>query len=148
VAGSKCANPIRLSFLWPHGTGQGIALKVDENDPASPIAKGCTLERPKVMFNRKTRKFVMWFHLEVKGKGYDAALSGVAVSDNAVGPFQFLRAERPDKGAWLVNFLPEHKTRKFNANNATFNGGGASEHPDVTPPLSDLAHCFGLVAFS
>lgn len=100
------------------------------------------------MFNRKTRKFVMWFQLEVKGKGYDAALSGVAVSDNAVGPFQFLRAERPDKGAWPVNVLPEPKTLKFNANNATFNGGGASEHPDVIPPLLDLAHCFRLVAFS
>lgn len=125
--GVHCYSSIDL-YNW---TDEGIALKVVENDPASPIAKGCTLERPKVIYNTKTRKFVMWFHLELRGKGYDAALSGVAVSDNAVGPFQFLRAERPDKGAWPVNVLPEHKTRKFNANNATFNGGGASEHPDV-----------------
>jgi hypothetical protein len=112
-------------------TDEGIALKVVEDDPGSPIARGCVLERPKVIFNSKTRKFVMWFHLELRGKGYDAALSGVAVSDQATGPFRFLRAERPDKGAWPVNVIPEHKTRPFNANHATFNGGGASEHPDV-----------------
>ena len=112
-------------------TDEGIALKVVENDSGSPIARGCVLERPKVIFNPKTGKFVMWFHLELKSQGYDAALSGVAVSDSATGPFQFLRAERPDKGAWPVNVLPEHKTRKFNAHNASFNGGGASEHPDV-----------------
>jgi beta-xylosidase len=72
----------------------------------------------------------MWFHLELKNRGYGAALSGVAVSDNAAGPFRFIRAERPDKGAWPVNVLPEHKTRKFNVNHARFDGGSASEPTD------------------
>ena len=52
---------------------ESIALKVDETDPASDITKGCVLERPKVIYNAKTKKFVMWFHLELKGKGYYAA---------------------------------------------------------------------------
>ena len=47
---------------------EGIALQVS-SDPASEIADGCILERPKVIYNRKTRKFVMWFHLAPKGKG-------------------------------------------------------------------------------
>jgi hypothetical protein len=54
---------------------EGIALKVEE-DPQSDITKECVLERPKVIFNEKTGKFVMWFHLELKGQGYDAARSG------------------------------------------------------------------------
>ena len=38
-----------------------------------PIAKGCILERPKVVYNKKTKKYVMWFHLELRGKGYGSA---------------------------------------------------------------------------
>src|SRR5580704_2181764 len=39
---------------------EGIALAVSDNE-TSEIAKGCILERPKVIFNGKTKKFVMWF---------------------------------------------------------------------------------------
>ena len=88
---------------------EGIALKVNETDSTSDIAKGCTLERPKVIYNVKTKKFVMWFHLELKGKGYYAARSGVAVSDNPTGPFTFLKSFRPNAGFWPVNVQPCHK---------------------------------------
>ncbi len=87
---------------------EGIALKVDE-DPKSDITKGCTLERPKVVYNAKTRKFVMWFHLELKDKGYFAARSGVAVSDRPEGPFTFQGSFRPNAGYWPVNVQPCHK---------------------------------------
>ncbi|MBV5311948.1 MAG: family 43 glycosylhydrolase [Prolixibacteraceae bacterium] len=87
---------------------ESIALKVDE-DPNSDITKGCTLERPKVIYNTKTKKFVMWFHLELKGKGYYAARSGVAVSDKPEGPFTFLKSFRPNAGFWPVNVQPCHK---------------------------------------
>jgi beta-xylosidase len=88
---------------------EGIALKVNETDPQSEIAKGCILERPKVIFNTRTKKYVMWFHLELKGKGYDAARSGVAVSDNPSGPFVYLKSFRPNAGFWPVNVQPCHK---------------------------------------
>jgi hypothetical protein len=81
---------------------EGIALAVSD-DPQSPITRGCILERPKVIFNPRTKKFVMWFHLEPKGAGYAGALSGVAVADNVTGPFQFLRAFRPNAGVWPLN---------------------------------------------
>jgi beta-xylosidase len=87
---------------------ESIALKVDEN-PNSDITKGCTLERPKVIYNTKTKKFVMWFHLELKGKGYYAARSGVAISDKPAGPFTFLKSFRPNAGFWPVNVQPCHK---------------------------------------
>lgn len=88
---------------------EGIALKVVEDDPAHDITKECVLERPKVIFNELTGKFVMWFHLELKGQGYDAARSGVAVSDNPAGPFNFLRSFRPNAGHWPENVQDYHK---------------------------------------
>ena len=88
---------------------EGTALKVNETDSLNDIAKGCILERPKVIYNAKTKKFVMWFHLELKGKGYDAARSGVAISDNPTGPFTFVNSFRPNAGYWPVNVQPFHK---------------------------------------
>ncbi len=76
---------------------EGIALAVSD-DPASDITKGCVLERPKVVYNKKTKKFVMWFHLELMGKGYAAARAGVAVSDKVTGPFTFIKSYRPNAG--------------------------------------------------
>ena len=88
---------------------EGIALNVNETDSLSDIAKGCVLERPKVIYNAKTKKFVMWFHLELKGKGYYASRSGVAISDNPTGPFTFMKSFRPNAEYWPVNVQPCHK---------------------------------------
>ena len=87
---------------------KGIALEVEE-DLQSDITKECVLERPKVIFNDKTGKFVMWFHLELKGLGYDAARSGVALADAPSGPFTFLRSFRPNAGQWPENVQDYHK---------------------------------------
>ncbi|MCZ4222173.1 glycoside hydrolase family 43 protein [Pedobacter rhodius] len=76
---------------------EGIALSVSE-DLKSDIAKGCILERPKVVYNKKTKKFVMWFHLELLGKGYAAARAGVAIADKATGPYTFIKSYRPNAG--------------------------------------------------
>lgn len=65
---------------------EGISLKVS-NDPDNELARGCIIERPKVIYNQKTKKFVMWFHYEPKGKGYKSALSRIAVSDKVTGAF-------------------------------------------------------------
>lgn len=81
---------------------EGIALQVSQ-DTNSDIARGCILERPKVIFNARTEKFVMWFHLEPKGADYSTALSGVAVADKVTGPYQFLRAFRANAAAWPEN---------------------------------------------
>ena len=81
---------------------EGIALAVSD-DPKSPIIRGCILERPKVIFNPQTKKFVMWFHLEPKGKDYTGSMSGVAVADKITGPFQFVDAFRPNAGCWPLN---------------------------------------------
>lgn len=81
---------------------EGIALHVDD-DPESEITRGCTLERPKVIYNEATGKFVMWFHLELKGHGYDAARAGVAVSDNVTGPYTYIGSGRQNAGVLAQN---------------------------------------------
>lgn len=88
---------------------EGIALRVSD-DPKSDIAKGCILERPKVVYNAKTGKFVMWFHLELKGQGYAAARYGVAVADRVEGPYAFLRSGRVNPGVWAQNIPAEKRT--------------------------------------
>lgn len=87
-------------------TYQGVALSVS-NQTGHDLEKGCIIERPKVLFNEKTQKFVMWFHLELKGKGYSAARYGVAVSDTPVGPFRYLYSKRANAGLWPVEFGQE-----------------------------------------
>lgn len=76
---------------------EGIALKVSD-DPKSDIVRGSVIERPKVVYNKKTKKYVMWFHLELKDKGYAAARAGVAVADKVNGPYVFLKSYRPNAG--------------------------------------------------
>ncbi|MBL4701311.1 MAG: hypothetical protein JKX85_08635 [Phycisphaeraceae bacterium] len=87
---------------------QGIALLVSQA-PNSEISKGCILERPKVIYNSKTKKFVMWFHLEHKGKKYNTAHSAVAVANSPTGPFTFLHSLRPNAGHWPINASEEIK---------------------------------------
>lgn len=107
---------------------EGIALKVSD-DPESDIIKGCTLERPKVIYNEKTGKFVMWFHLELKGMGYSAARSGVAVSDSVTGPYVFINSFRPNAGHWPVNVTAQQKIpAKSEIKNKKFSG---SPDPDI-----------------
>ena len=85
---------------WEDG---GVALAVSE-EAGHDIERGCIMERPKVVRNPKTGKFVMLFHLELKGKGYAAARVGFAESDSPVGPFRFIRSLRPNAGKWPTDF--------------------------------------------
>ena len=95
----------------------GVALSVTDppagrefrmDDPGSDIERGCILERPKVIYNPVTKKFCMWFHLELKGQGYNAARYGVAVADRPEGPYKFLYSQRADAGMWPIEFESSH----------------------------------------
>lgn len=96
-------------------TDEGVALAVSEED-GHDIERGCIMERPKVVYNDKTKKFVMLFHLELKGKGYAAARVGFAVSDTPTGPFRFIRSLRPNAGQWPKDFSEKDikKAKKLN----------------------------------
>jgi len=87
---------------------EGIALKVDDS-PGSEIPTGCILERPKVIRNPRTGKFVMWFHLEPKGGSYGGARNAVAIAEAPGGPYRFLHSSRPNAGVWPDNVPDEWK---------------------------------------
>jgi len=63
------------------------------------------MQRPKVLFNDVTQKYVLWFHLdqpkhkggiEVTLGGYEFRSVGVAQADNAAGPFTWVAGFQPD----------------------------------------------------
>ena len=111
---------------------EGIALKVS-SEPNSDIAQGCILERPKVIYNPNTKKFVMWFHLEPKGKGYTGALSGIATANKITGPYTFIRSTRTTPGCYPVNVLDLHKcpVKQSTIDKKLYGGGLNGEHPDT-----------------
>ena len=115
----------------------GIALPVSD-DAESDITRRCVLERPKVIYNAATGKFVMWFHLELKGQGYKAARSGVAVSDCVTGPYAFLGSFRPNAGVWPDNTTPDEKVVPAGAVEGEFSGGPR----DVVDRLNILGRDF------
>ena len=57
---------------------------------------GCVIERPKMLYNSKTKKYVIWFHADgttpsTKGQSnYGKAKAGIAISDSPTGPFKLL----------------------------------------------------------
>ena len=86
-----------------HWKDEGIALAVSE-ESGHDIERGCIMERPKVLYNAKTGKFVMLFHLELKGRGYEAARVAFAISDSPTGPFRFIRSTRVNANVWPFDY--------------------------------------------
>ena len=116
-------------YIWKD---EGIALAVAK-DPESPIVKGSIIERPKVIYNEKNNQFVMWFHHELKGMGYDAAKTGLAVSDKITGPYTYIHSINPNKSDWPLNVRPIHKQPVPNTTESTYCGGPGClpAHPDT-----------------
>lgn len=85
---------------------EGLALTVSTEE-GSDIERGCIMERPKVLWNEKTQRFVMLFHLELKGRGYEAARVAFAESETATGPFRFVRSTRLHAGKWPFNMTEQ-----------------------------------------
>ncbi len=55
------------------------------------------IERPKVLYNPNTNKYVMWMHLDDKKETVGTrGLAAVAISDYPNGPYAFVRSFRPD----------------------------------------------------
>ncbi len=94
-------------------TYEGVALPVSE-DENSDIVKGAVMERPKVIYNPKTDKYVMWFHLELKGKGYSAARAAVAVSDKITGPYTYIGSKRINAGHYPFDMPESIRNAKLN----------------------------------
>lgn len=59
-----------------------------------PELDRANIERPKVIYNKKTGKYVMWMHYEY-GRDYSYARAAVAYSDDIEKPFTFVKSFRP-----------------------------------------------------
>ena len=87
-----------------HWKYEGIILATS-NDSTNPLRAPMRLERPKIVYNKKTNKFVLWFHYVGypgnHGQHIGSADAGVAVADKITGPFKYLGHHRPinDSGA-------------------------------------------------
>lgn len=68
---------------------QSNVLKMKAPDS---LASNWVLERPKVFYNEKTRKCVMYFHIDVN---YGIANMGLAVSDSPTAEFKYVKRFRP-----------------------------------------------------
>jgi hypothetical protein len=96
--GVSCYSSTDL-YNWKNN---GVVLSTTPD--GGDIVDGCVIERPKVIYNKQTHKFVMWFHLELRGQGYGAARAAVAISDTPTGPYKYLYSFRPNAGVWPLNF--------------------------------------------
>lgn len=70
---------------------EGVVLRKEDMPADYQDAGVC--ERPKVIYNKKTKKYVLWAHLD--GKGYSLSEAGVAIADKPTGPFKMVSHSRP-----------------------------------------------------
>ena len=103
-------------------TNEGVVLAPELTDADSDLHTSKVLERPKVIYNARTGKFVLWLHVDREDYGY--ARAGVAVSDHPAGPFRYLGSVRPngqlsrdmtlfrdeDGSAWLLYTSEDNAT--------------------------------------
>ncbi len=87
-------------------------------------------ERPKVIHNAKTGKYVLWAHME--DVRYRSATAGVAVADNVTGPYEFIKFIRVnnDNNRDCTLFQDDDGKAYF------IYSGGNNEHIDIAE-LSD-----------
>jgi Glycosyl hydrolases family 43 len=94
---------------WTDG---GIVLGVEYGSNNSDLEYGCLIERPKVVYNAKTRKFIAYFKFYPKGNGYEVAYVGVATSESPAGPFKyshkFLGASMPKGSGDFSMFVDDN----------------------------------------
>jgi len=73
-----------------------------QNGGRRGFAFGVNIERPKVVYNAKTNKYVLWFHQE-SGGNYNSAYVGCGIADTPTGPFKHLYSGRTAPATWPVN---------------------------------------------
>jgi hypothetical protein len=79
-----------------HWTFRNQVLKLANPDN---LLRGWALERPKVFYNTRTKKFVMYMHIDGASPGekpgYNFARVGVAICETVDGDYKYLKSFRP-----------------------------------------------------
>lgn len=98
VIGISCYSSLDL-VNWHY---EGLALRPMDT---GMLCRENVCERPKVIYNKKTGKFVIWFHCDTTDYVYAGV--GVAVSDTLTGPFELLYTGRPNRQ--VAGILPSSR---------------------------------------
>jgi len=128
-----------------HWESRGRVLELGEpEDIKAKFGGDWILERPKVFWVAKTKRYVMYFHADA---GYKAAEVGVAVSEKVDGPYRFVKHFRPlgqesrDIGQFVdddgANYLifESRPTKGFYIARLTEDGMDVTETAFVKAPL-------------
>ena len=96
-------------YNWKY---EGVILEVS-TDPKSELYAPMRFERPKIIYNEKTKQFVLWCHY-VKypgnhGDGIGEADLGLAVCDTVNGKYKWLGYSRPIDSDGLVRDMTIYK---------------------------------------
>lgn len=84
--------------------GLSLKTKGEPKEDMNDISHGRLFERPKVIYNPKAKKWVMWTHWE-SGDGYGAARVCVATSDKIEGPYILYKTFRPNKTNHVIKLF-------------------------------------------
>lgn len=95
-----------------HWKNEGVVMPPVIDQPGSDIVPPRFVEREKVIYNPKTHKFVMWFHIDTVQ--YQYAHAGVAVAEHPLGPFRYLGSMRPnDSDCRDMTFFRAHDGKAY-----------------------------------
>jgi beta-xylosidase len=120
---------------------EGTVLAAVPDDAKHDLHPSRVVERPKVIYNRATKKFVMWMHID--SVDYHEANAGVAVSDKPTGPFQYQGSFRPDAGVWPENVTEaDKKIHKTNTLARDFQSGQMARDLAVFVDDDEKAYLF------
>lgn len=84
--GVRCYSSTDL-YNWKD---EGLIIKPDENDPTSPLHPTAQLDRPHIIYNRRTKKFVCWVKVM---KPDNSQASTILTADNILGPYTIVRKD-------------------------------------------------------
>lgn len=90
VVGVRCYSSRDL-YNWKN---EGLVLPAVPGDPAHDLHPSRIAERPKVIFNPRTGKYVLWLHIDTANYAY--ARAGLATADRPTGPYQYHGSLRPN----------------------------------------------------
>ncbi|MCC5928655.1 MAG: family 43 glycosylhydrolase [Cyclobacteriaceae bacterium] len=90
----------------------GQVLFLTKDNPHTDLAHESNFDRPKIVFNAKTKNFVAFFKLYLKGHGVETGFVGVALSKSPSGPFvyshKFLGGNSPNGTGDFAIFQEEN----------------------------------------
>ncbi|WP_210480169.1 family 43 glycosylhydrolase [Naasia sp. SYSU D00948] len=84
--GVRCYSSTDL-YNWED---RGLIIPPDEDDPTSPLHPTQYLDRPHIIYNERSGRFVCW--IKVMTKGEATQRSTVLVADSILGPYRIVRS--------------------------------------------------------